>query len=216
MPAVHFAIAVIPVAIYFVLIGALRLRQRPLVTTGWRDTLTLGIAASGMVAVGPMQLFFPAQAAARWQAWVWLALFALYALALMMLLLSCKPRLIAYGMDQVQFASALLDAARQTDAQAEWLGEVLTLPTSMMQLALEPSGTARVHQVVHVGQLRNLNDWLKLERAFVRQGATVKCPRSNAGWPFVLAGILGLTLAIIPLVNDPNQALAQLREFLRP
>ena len=216
MPAVHFAIAVIPVAIYFVLIGALRLRKRPLVTTGWRDTLTLGISASGLVALGPMQLFFPAQAAARWHAWVWLALFVLYALALMMLLLSCKPRLIAYGMDQAQFASTLLSAALQVDARAEWLGEVLTLPTSMMQLALEPSGTARVHQVVPVGQLRNLNDWLTLERAFVRQGASVICPRSNAGWPFVFAGLVGLALAIAPLVNDPNQALAQLREFLRP
>ena len=108
MPSVHMAIAVIPIALYFMLVGGLRLRNRPLVTTGWRDTLTLGIAASGLVAIGPMQLFFPTQAAARWHAWVWLALFALYALGLMMLLLSCKPRLVAYGMDEQQFIDTLL------------------------------------------------------------------------------------------------------------
>ncbi len=214
MPSIHFAIAAIPVAVYFILVGGLRLRTRPLVTTGWRDTLTLGIAASGLIAIGPMQLFFPAQAAARWHAWVWLALFVLYGMGLLMLLLSCKPRLIAYGMDGEQFIAALLNAAREIDDQAHWNGEVLTLPTAVMQLALEPSGTLRVHQVVHVGFLRNLQDWVRLERAFVKEGNQVVCPRSNAGWPFVIAGLLLLTFAILPLVSDPDRALAQLKEFL--
>lgn len=216
MPAVHFAIAVIPVAVYLFLIGVLRLRTRPLVTTGWRDTLTLGIAASGLIALGPMQLFFPAQAAARWHAWVWLALFALYALGLMMLLLSCKPRLIAYGMDDTQFTESLLRAAQEVDEQAYWSGDVLSLPSALIQLAIEPSGSARVHQVVLVGMLRNLTKWLELERAFVRSGSQTTCPRSNAGWPFTLIGLLLLAWAIIPLVSDPNQALAQLRDFLAP
>lgn len=214
MPAIHFAIAFIPVAIYFILVGALRLRKHPLVTTGWRDTLTLGIAASGLVAVGPMQLFFPSQAASRWHGWVWLALMLLYLLALMMWLLSCRPRLIAYGMDERQFQRFLLDAAREVDPDAEWVGEVLTLPTSGMQLSSDPSGASRVHQVVHVGLLRNLQDWLRLERTFVQLGSKVICPRSAAGWPFVIAGALLLTFAILPLINDPADALAQLREFL--
>lgn len=216
MPAVHFAIAAIPIAVYFILIGSLRLRTRPLVTSGWRDTLTLGIAASGLIALGPMQLFFPAQAAARWQAWVWLALFVLYALSLMMLLLSCKPRLVAYGMDDSQFADTLLRAAQDVDEQAHWTGDVLSLPNVSIQLAIEASGTARVHQVVLVGTLHNLSGWLELERAFVRCGNHTTCPRSNAGWPFTLAGLFLLCWAIIPLISDPNQALAELRDFLAP
>lgn len=216
MPAVHFAIAAIPIAVYFILIGVLRLRTRPLITSGWRDTLTLGIAASGLIALGPMQLFFPVQAAARWHVWVWVALFALYTLGLMMLLFSCKPRLVAYGMDDQQFSTALLAAASEVDAQAHWNGDVLCLPNATIQLALEPSGTARVHQVVLIGMLRNLADWIKLERAFVRHGSQTSCPRSNAGWPFTLAGMCLLTFAIIPLINDPNQALAQLKDFLIP
>lgn len=214
MPSVHFAIAAIPVAVYFILVGGLRLRTRPLVTNGWRDTLTLGIAASGLIAIGPMQLFFPAQAAARWHAWVWLALFVLYALGLLMTLISTRPRLVAYGMDDQQFLQALLSAARQVDEQAHWSGEVLTLPMAGLQLALEPSGTWRVQQMVHVGVLRNVQDWVRLEREFVKAGQQVVCPRSNAGWPFVVGGILLLTTAVAPLINDPNQALAQLKEFL--
>jgi hypothetical protein len=161
-----------------------------------------------------MQLFFPTQAAARWHAWVWLALAVLYVLALLMFILSCKPRLIAYGMTESQFQNSLLSAAQKIDQSATWNGDVLTLPHSDIQLALEPSGTFRVHQVIHVGVLRNLQDWLELERAFVRLGASITCPRSTAGWPFVIGGMLLLGLAVLPLLSDPNTALAQLREFL--
>ena len=214
MLPVHFAIATIPIAVYFILIGALRLRNRPLVTTGWRDTLTLGIAASGLVAIGPMQLFFPSRAAESLQGWVWVALFALYVLGLFLVLLSCKPRLIAYGLDEPQFRETLVEAATEVDPNATWNGEVLSMPGCGIQLALEPSGSARVQQVMHVGLLHNLQDWLRLERAFVKKGSKVRCPRSIAGWPFVIAGTLLFSFALIPMISNPSGALAQLREFL--
>ena len=53
---------------------------------------------------------------------MWLALFALYALGLLMLLLSSKPRLVVYGMDEQQFVDVLLAAGREVDAQAQWNG----------------------------------------------------------------------------------------------
>jgi hypothetical protein len=214
MQPVHYAIAAIPMAIYFVLIGALRLRRRPLVTSGWRDTLTLGLAASGFVAIGPMQLFFPSQAAARWHAWVWLALFLLYLLSLTMLLLNSRPRLIAYGMTDSQFDIALLSAAHEIDPSANWQGEVLNMPHSAMQLAKETTGATRVQQIVHLGMLQNVQDWLALERSFVKQAAHVRCVPGFAGWPFVIAGMLLLASAVGPLLADPGTALAQLQRFL--
>lgn len=214
MEPVHFAIAATPVAVYLILVGALRLRNRPLITTGWRDTLTLGIAASGLVAIGPMQLFFPTLAAARWHGWVWLALFMLYLLTLVMVLLSCKPRMISYGLDQIQFRETLLAAAQQIDPTSAWNNDVLSIPSSGIQLASEPSGATRVHQVVHIGLLYNLQDWLKLERAFVALGSQATCPRSAAGWPFVIFGLLLLAFIMLPLISDPVDALAQLRHFL--
>ena len=214
MSLIHFAIAAVPVAVYLILIGGFRLRKRPLITTGWRDTLTLAIAASGLVAIGPMQLFFPAQAASRWHSWVWLALFALYVLGVTLILLSCKPRLIAYGMDASQFRHTLAQAAQQIDPGTAWNADVLSLPNCDIQLALDPSGSTRVQQVVHVGFLNNLQDWLRLEKAFVKSGAEVVCPRSVAGWPLIISGSILLLVAVIPLLSDPADSLAQLREFL--
>lgn len=214
MTVIHSAIAFIPVAVYLILMGALRLRRRPLVTTGWRDTFALAVACVGLVVIGPMQLFFPVQAASRWHHWVWLALLVLYALGVLLVLISCKPRLIAYGLDLSQFKTALENAAKSVDEQAYWDGDVLNLPGSAIQLAIDPTATNRVHQVVHFGLLNNLQVWLKLEKAFVAQGATMACPRSAAGIPFILAGALLLFATVIPMFNDPVEALAQLRKFI--
>ena len=211
---VQYAVAIIPVAIYFILIGVLRLRTRPLVTSGWRDTLTLGIASAGLVAVGPMQLFTPPQAVERWHAWVWLALLCLYVLGLTLILLSGKPRLIAYGLDHHQFRDVLFQSAKRVDDQCHWSADVLSMPLSGMQLALEGTGSLRVQQATHVGMLQNLEHWMKLEREFVHMGGKVACPRSTAGWPLLLVGSGLLLSSIIPLIRDPAAALAQLQIFL--
>ncbi len=211
---VQYAVAIIPVAIYFILIGVLRLRTRPMVTSGWRDTLTLGIASAGLVAVGPMQLFTPPQAVERWHAWVWVALLCLYALGLTLILLNGKPRLIAYGLDHSQFRDVLFQSAKQVDDQSHWSADVLSMPLSGMQLALEGTGSSRVQQATHVGMLQNLDHWMKLEQEFVRQGGKTTCPRSIAGWPLLIVGSALLLSSIIPLIRDPAAALAQLQNFL--
>ncbi len=211
---VQYAVAIIPVAIYFILIGVLRLRTRPLVTSGWRDTLTLGIASAGLVAVGPMQLFTPPQAAERWHSWVWLALLCLYVLGLTLILLSGKPRLIAYGLDHDQFRDVLFQSAKLVDDQSHWSADVLSMPLSRMQLALEGTGSSRVQQATHVGLLQNLEHWMKLEQEFVHMGGKITCPKSTAGWPLLLVGSGMLLSSIIPLIRDPASALAQLQIFL--
>lgn len=192
----------------------MRLRTKPLVTTGWRDILTVGIAGSGLIAIGPMQLFFPVAAAQTFRGWVWLALLALYVLSLLLLLLSCKPKLIAYGLSEQQFRETLLAASREVDEKAVWEGEVLTLPGAGIQLANDPSGAHHVEQVVLVGFLHNIQDWIRLERSFAKLGAQQTCPRSWVGWPFVLFGIILLAIAITPLISNPENALAHLQEFI--
>ncbi|GIW97876.1 MAG: hypothetical protein KatS3mg111_1209 [Pirellulaceae bacterium] len=214
MQAVHLAIATIPLAIYLILIGALRLRRRPLVTSGWRDLLTLAIACSGLVVIGPMQLFFPTRAAAIWQSWVWLPLFMLYVLLVLLILMASKPRLIAYGLDDSQFREMLLRVARQVDPAAHWAGNVLNLPTISMQLAQEATGTPRICQVQHMGPIRNIDAWIQLERQAVRAAQQMTCRRSAAGWSLVICGCLLLAFALLPLLNDPRAALTQLRELI--
>lgn len=214
MNSLQIAIAAVPLAIYFVLMGSIRLRRRPLVTSGWRDLLTLGIACSGLVAIGPMQLFYPTHAAARWPGWIWLPMFGLYFLTVLIVTMWSRPRLIAYGMSKFQFQEVLLKAAQSVDENAAWNAEVLTLPNSGLQLSAESSLGSYVSSVGVVGTLHNLPDWLKLEREFVRLGQQASCLPSKSGWLMLVTGLALLLLAITPVVNDPALALTELRKLM--
>ncbi|HBE70245.1 MAG TPA: hypothetical protein DDW52_19015 [Planctomycetaceae bacterium] len=214
MSTIHTAIAFVPISIYLLLIGALRMRNKPLVTTGWRDIVALGLASLGLVMIGPVQLFFPAQAAAQYHHWVWLALLILYGLAILLLMLASKPRLIAYGLNASEFRNALEVAAKSIDPNAYWDGDVLSLPSTTMQLALEPTASTRVQQVVHFGLLQDLAAWIKLERAVVKQTAQLRCPPSAAGLPLLIGGLLLLFIVVAPIVRDPATALEGLQRFV--
>ena len=80
MDSLHFCIAIVPLAVYLLMLGLLNLRRHPFVTTGARDAATLGIGVVGFVIAGPMELFFPEGAASQFGAWVWLSLIVFYGL----------------------------------------------------------------------------------------------------------------------------------------
>ena len=61
----HFCIAIAPLSVYLVMLGVLNLQRRSFVTTGARDAAALGIAISGLIVAGPMELFFPESARQR-------------------------------------------------------------------------------------------------------------------------------------------------------
>ena len=207
-------IAVVPLAIYLLLIGGLHLRRRPLVTSGWRDLLTLGIACLGLAAVGPMQLFFPMHASALMPMLSWVMLFALYFLGLILFVLWSKPRLTVYGMTPAQFHQAVLQAAETVDAQANWNGRVLSLPQSGIQVALESSTTQRVHSMAAIGGLHDFSAWHQLERELVKAGHQMVTAPSRSGWLWVGTAIILLLASLFPVVLYPETAYAELKSFL--
>ena len=194
--------------------GAIRLRRHPLITSGWRDMFALGMACSGLVAIGPMQLFFPAHAASRWPGWVWALMFGLYAMALLISAMWSRPRLLSYGLGKSQFQEVLLKSAQEIDPQSSWYGEVLTMPNSGMQLSAESSLGSFVNSVAIVGNLQNLTDWLRLEKGFVCNGSKIQISPSKSGWLLVAAGTAVLLISIAPVFESPATALAELRKFL--
>jgi hypothetical protein len=210
----NWAIAGVPVALYFILIGAAQRRRHPLVTTGWRDLLTLGIACSGLVMIGPMQLFFPMQAGIRWPGWVWVPLLILYFLAVVLAILWSKPRLIVYGISPQQFRESVLQSALELDPHAKWSGEVLDLPHAKIQLAVEPTFAGSVCSVAWIGARDNVSDWLRLERNLVKIARQTPAARSAFGWLLLIAGAALLLFSLTPVVLNPGLAYQQLNDLL--
>lgn len=206
--------AAVPIAMYLIMLGVFRLRSRPLVTTGWRDVGALGIALIGLIAIGPVQLFFPTYAAARFSGWVWIILLALYLLTLLLIMLSCRPRLIVYGLSEDAFFQVLQEAAAHVDPQASWHGQTLTFPTVGMQLITEPTGARGVQQAIVLSAPGSIAPWLQLEHELVKRCAHVPATeRGRAGLWLIAGGIALLAMAISMIADDPSGALVELKEF---
>ena len=93
----HIAIALCPLSAYLLLIGYIRCRKHPLVVSGGREVATFALGISGLIAIGPMELFFPRAAASILGEKVWFLLAILYVLSVVMVILASRPRLTVYG-----------------------------------------------------------------------------------------------------------------------
>ena len=103
-------LALVPLVGYLALVGLIRISGNTLITTGARDIGAIGLAISGLVAVGPAELFFPTAAATAFGPTVWLILIVFYALCVALVALTSKPRLVVYGRTPEEIYEPLLNA----------------------------------------------------------------------------------------------------------
>jgi hypothetical protein len=214
MQPLHLAIALGPLAVYFLLLGMVNLSRRPWLTTGARDAAALGTAVSGLVAVGPIELFVPEQAMSRGP-FAWVLLLALYVLCLTLLALLLRPRLVIYNVTLEQLRPVLGETAASLDPDARWAGASLALPRLGVSLYVEPSPAMRNVQLVATGPRQNYAGWRHLEtalRAGLRQTTVAPNP---FGGTLVFFGAMMIALAAYQTISQPQAVAAALREMLR-
>ena len=78
----RLAIAFVPLVAYCLVLGILNARRRPFLTTGGADLAALGVALTGLVLVGPIELFRPEDSTTQFGSYVLVFLLALYWLGL--------------------------------------------------------------------------------------------------------------------------------------
>ncbi len=180
MDPLHFCIMVAPLGVYFLLIGLVSLRRRPFVTTGARDAAAIGIAISGLMIAGPMELFFPESAAGRFGSYVWLLLIAFYGLCVSLIVLLMRPRIIVYNLSPQRLRPILADIAIRLDPKSRWSGDSLQMPTMDVQLHLEGSSWMSNSQLVAIGDDQKFESWRRLERELRAQLAAIKKLRAKS------------------------------------
>ncbi len=144
---IFLLIAVLPLIAYLLLLGLIRLSGRALVTTGGRDVAALGFAVSGLVAVGPGELFFPKAAAGVFGPWVWLALATFYGLIVTLIGLTSRPRIVVYGRTADQMLGPLYRAARELDDQAVLDSEIHQVYLPRLRIRLRVAGSRGVDSI---------------------------------------------------------------------
>lgn len=211
----HLSIAVGPLAVYLLLLGLLNLSRRPFVTTGARDTAALGIAISGLVAVGPMELFLPESTANRFGGYAWLLLFTLFSLCLTLLILLMRPRIVIYNVSPDQLRPILAQVVGELDREARWAGEALTLPQLSVHLCLESNGLTRNAQLVATGPRQDYGSWRKLEMALQDAMQNLRGRRNPVGYAWLVSGLVLVGLVTRIFAADPVAVKEALRGMLR-
>lgn len=215
MEGFYLALAVGPLALYLVLIGTIRLRPHPFVTSGAKDTATLAIGLLGLVMIGPMELFFPQQAAVSLGIGVWGILILFYMLCCALWILTSRRRLIIYGLSEPKLRETLLEVAQTHDSQASWTGDVLQLPHKGINLCLEMSGNRTVAQLVAAGERQDWRAWFELERAIAQGVRKLPAEDRTSGWMLLATGTLILAAAGWSLLHDLPSSIQAMKEMLR-
>ena len=212
MEPFHQCLALGPVAIYLLLLGAINLARRPLVVSGGRDAAALGLAVSGLAFVGPMSLLFPESVAAHFgpagTKYLWLTFVGVLAICLITVLLTLRPRLVIYNISVDQLRPILAEVVERMDADARWAGDCLFLPGLGVQLHLESSGWMRNVSLVSSGPKQDYQGWSRLGVELAAALRSVEARWNLAGVLLLSIGnalVLWLAWAII---HDP-QAIAR-------
>jgi hypothetical protein len=204
----HLAIALGPLAVYFLTLGVLNLSRRPFLTTGARDWGALGIGVSGLVFAGPIELFFPDGAAAAWGWLVWPLLLSLYFLGLLLACLLARPRVVIYNMSPDELRGVLESSLAGIDKEARLDVDTIVLPNLGVQGHIEPFTALRNVQIVPSGPRQNYQGWQYFARHLRSALKTAQVPPNPYGVTLLMFSLLMLG-SILYFVLNNQQAVAR-------
>lgn len=200
----RLAIAIVPVAAYVLLLGLVNFRRRPFLTSGGADLAALGLALSGLMFVGPLELFRPEAATRSFGNYIWLFLLLFYWLWLVLLVLLSRPRLVIYNISIEELHPVLAETAARLDLSARWAGNHLSLPTLGVQLHLDSLDLMRNVSLVSGGGRQNIDGWRRLSRELGHSLRTVRVKSNPRAIGFLIVSLLLLAISVTQLLSHPE------------
>ena len=158
--------------------------------------------------VGPIELFFPFQAAAQFGPHVWLMLLALYALCVVLVLLLLRPRLVIYNISIDRLRAILAESVDRLDPDARWAGDSLVLPGLGVQLYVDNFAAFRSISLVSAGGQQSHQGWRRLEAALAPAIAREEIGRNPGGLALIGTGLLMIGAIGVSIAQNPK-AVAQ-------
>ncbi len=200
----RLAIALVPLAAYCLVLGILNARRRPFLTSGGADLAALGAALTGLVLIGPIELFRPEQASAEFGSYVWLFLLVFYWLCLWLTALIARPRLVVYNISGDELRPILAETARIIDAQARWAGDSLSLPNLGVQLHVESFEIMRHVSLIASGEKQDLAGWRKLAGELFQRLEPLRVAPNPRALGIVLLAIALMSASIAHMLAHPQ------------
>jgi hypothetical protein len=201
----RLAIALVPVAAYALLLGMLNLRRRPFLTSGGCDLAALGVALSGLMFVGPLELFRPEAATRSFGNYIWLFLILFYWLWLVLAVLLARPRLVIYNVSAEELHPVLAEVANRLDPTGRWAGNNLSLPGLGVQLHLDSLDIMRNVSLVASGGRQNLDGWRRLARELGRSLSTMRVKANPRAVGLIVVSLALFVTCVTQLLSHPAE-----------
>lgn len=208
----RLTIAVVPLAAYLLLFGLVNLRRRPLVTSGGSDLAALGAALSGLMFVGPLELFRPDAATTEFGNYIWVFMLLFYWLCLLLIVLMARPRLVIYNVSIDEFHPVLAEVAGHLDPDARWAGNSLTLPRLGVHLHLDSFDLMRNVTLASSGARQNLDGWRRLARELSTALRPVHVRRNPRAVGLLVAAVILLAVSVAHMLGHPIELAQGVRD----
>lgn len=211
-----FLLALLPLIAYLAVFSLIRLSGWALVTTGGRDIAALAVAISGMLAIGPAELFFPTAAASMFGPMVWLALAAFYALSVSLIALTTPPKLVVYGRTPEELYQPLLAAAKAMDPDTTGNANLLQIELPRVGAHLRVDGQRAIDhaQVLAFEPHLPLRFWSQLLAALRKQVQAQSAPMPRRGFGMLVAVLLLSSILVWQSFGNRELVVEGFREWL--
>jgi hypothetical protein len=208
----RLATALVPLAAYVMLLALVNARRRPFLTSGGCDLTALGLALSGLMFVGPLELFRPEAATRQFGNYIWLFLISFYWLWLLLVVLLARPRLVVYNLSIEELRPVLAEAAGRVDPEARWAGNHLMLPNLGVHLHVDSLDIMRNVSLVSSGGRQNIDGWRLLARVLAQSLAAMRVKRNPRAVGLLAVSLALLVLSVMQMLSDPVETVQAMRE----
>ncbi len=209
-------LALLPLIGYLVVFSLIRLSGHALVTTGGRELAALAFAVSGMVVVGPIELFFPRAAATVLVPKCGLRLAIFYCLCVTLIALTSRPKLVVYGRTPAETFGPLLAAALQIDPEASGDADTLqvSLPASGVRLRADGQRLSDYTEVLSFEPNLSPQFWNRLISGLRRELERSKATRPRQGYTMLLTACVLTGLMIWQSFGNQELVVQGFKEWL--
>jgi hypothetical protein len=208
----RLAIAMVPLAAYTLLLGIINARRRPFITSGGCDLTALGLALSGLMFVGPIELFRPVAWTRELGNYIWIALLVFYWLWVLLVVLLSRPRLVLYNMRLEELRPVLAETASRLEPEARWAGNHLMLPSLGVQLHMDSFDLMRNVSLVSSGGRQNIDGWRRLAQELRKELAAVRVKRNPRAIGLLVVSLALLALSVSQMTMRQDELMQAMNE----
>ncbi len=194
MSNLEIGIALLPLGLYFGLLGISLCRSRPLVRNGAWDFAALAFGLIGFVMVGPVKLLFPVGALSVWGVFSFVMIVLLYGLVVILIGGALGLKTVVYNIREAEFSAAFSELQQKEEIQS--LGNMVVIPKMRIQFSVNVLSKNRIVLLKSTSWNQNLAGWIQWEAMLREALGKVKSPFNPWGTGLLVIGFALLTVSV--------------------